>query len=275
MSEAAIAVFDSGLGGLTCVKQLVSLVPHENIIYFGDTARVPYGNRSTKTISRYASQAIDFLTSKNVKLLINACGSMSSSLDFEYTKTLQLPYLDCINPAALAAVKATKNNNIGVIATAATIKSNAFIKAIHNIDSDINIISKACPLFVPLVECGYIERDNQICRLVVESYLKEIKESGVDTLVLGCTHYPIISDIISDFMGEAITLIDSGAEAAKQAAKILEVEAKTNGTGGSLEVYISDSPIGFLEVATTFLGFTPKDVTTVDIEAIEESRDQT
>lgn len=272
MAEAAIGVFDSGLGGLTCVKELLALMPNENIIYFGDTARVPYGNRSQKTISRYASQAIDFLLSNNVKLLINACGTMSSSLDLAYTKSLPVSYIDCISPAVEAAVQATKSKRVGIVATSATVSSRSFERAISDTEQTIEIFSKACPLFVPLVEYGYISSKNRITRLVAEDYLLSFKNEGIDTLILGCTHYPIISEIISDVIGKDITLIDSGAEAAKQAAKQPLKGALGKSKEGKLKVYISDNPIGFLDVATRFLGFQPNDVEQIDIETLEESR---
>ncbi|MCL1830600.1 MAG: glutamate racemase [Oscillospiraceae bacterium] len=271
MSDAAIGVFDSGLGGLTCVKQLISLMPNENIIYFGDTARVPYGNRSIKTISRYAAQAIDFLLGKQVKLLINACGSMSSSLDDEYTKTLPVAYIGCVEPAALAAVKASRNKRIGVIATAATISSRSFEQAIVRLDSEVKITTKACPLLVPLVENGYISADNTVTRQVASDYLLPVAAQGVDSLVLGCTHYPIIGQLISDIVGNDITLIDSGAEAAKAAGLKLGDMRNEATTKGSLTVYISDNPFGFSEIAERFLGFMPDNIEQVDIEIIEKA----
>lgn len=267
MIESAIGVFDSGLGGLTCVKQLLNLIPNENIIYFGDTARVPYGNRSKETIERYAIQAINFLLENNVKLLINACGSMSSSLDKEYTNNLAVPYLDCILPAVDTAVKVTKNNRIGVIATAATIRSQSFTNAILSMNKDITVIGKPCPLFVPLVEYGYISSDNRITREVAKDYLLPLKEENIDTLILGCTHYPIIKEHISAVLGEDISLIDSGAEAARQAARLYKgnIDGK-----GNLKVYVSDNPIGFLDIASTFLGFIPENIEQIDIELIEK-----
>ena len=271
MPEAAIGVFDSGLGGLTCVKQLISLMPYENIIYFGDTARVPYGNRSSKTIHRYATQAIEFLLKQDVKLLINACGSMSSSIDKEYTKTLPVKYIDCIIPAAAAAVDTTKNKRIGVIATAATTRSQSFVNAINELDSSITTISKACPLFVPLVENGYVSADNEVTTLVARDYLEEFLKEDIDTLVLGCTHYPIIAELISTIVGNGISLIDSGAEAAKQATQYLNFEPESR-EKGRLKIYVSDNPIGFTEVASSFLGFVPRDIWLIDIETIESNK---
>ena len=266
MNGSAIGVFDSGLGGLTCVKQLMSRLPNENIIYFGDTARVPYGNRSVKTITRYASQAIDFLLSKNVKLLIDACGTMSSSLERDYTESLPVPYINVINPAAAAAVKLSENMRIGVIATAATIKSGAFERSIREIAPTVEIFSGSCPLFVPLVENGHVSPDDRLTRLAAEEYLNDFRNNGIDTLILGCTHYPIISEIISTVMGKKVNLIDSGAEAAKYAISLLEKGDKQK---GSLRVYISDNTIGFLDVASSFLGFVPDDVITIDLETLE------
>ena len=268
MEEKAIGVFDSGLGGLTAVKELMRLVPNENIIYFGDTARVPYGNRSAETITRYARQDIAFLLSQNVKILVDACGTMSSTLTKEYISTLPVPYLDVIDAAAQAAAAKTKNRKIGIIATAATIKSNAFSRALYKIDTSFELFAKACPLFVPLVENGFIARDNEVTKLVAKGYLQELADAGIDTLILGCTHYPLISDIISDVIGRDVRLIDSGLEAAKEAVKRLDL--KSGSEPGAHTFFTSDSPIGFLNVAAMFLGCDIKsNVTQIDIESVQ------
>ena len=265
MLHSAIGVFDSGLGGLTAVKQIMHLAPGENIIYFGDTARVPYGNRSAEVITRYASQAIAFLLSMKVKFLIDACGTMSSILNELYTDTLPVPYLDVIGATAKAAVAATKNDRIGVIATAATVKTRSFPNAIESLNSDISTFSTACPLFVPLVENGYIERDNSVTRLVAEENLAKMKKSGIDTLILGCTHYPIIAELIADVMGSGVTLIDSGLETAREALKITPLNLSDK--KGRLELYTSDCPLDFMRVAAMFLGKELEHTAQVDIES--------
>ncbi|MGN0518432.1 MAG: glutamate racemase [Acutalibacteraceae bacterium] len=255
MSTAPIGVFDSGLGGLTAVKELIRVLPNENIIYFGDTGRVPYGNRSKSTIKKYALQDAAFLLSRKVKAIIAACGTVSSVAS-DLNKMLNVPYTGVLLPTALAAVKATRNLRIGVIGTTATIKSRSYELEIKKINPDIQLFVQDCPLFVPLVENGFIERDNQITKLVVEKYLKELKYSEIDTLILGCTHYPILTDIISDYMGNNITLINPGRETALYAADMLndtDMLSKET-TQGSRLFYVSDNTESFSAVASIFLG---------------------
>lgn len=255
MSTAPIGVFDSGLGGLTAVKELIRVLPNENIIYFGDTGRVPYGNRSRSTIKKYALQDAAFLLSRKVKAIIAACGTVSSVAS-DLNKMLNVPYTGVLLPTALAAVKATRNMKIGVIGTTATIKSRSYELEIKKINPDIQLFVQDCPLFVPLVENGFIERDNQITKLVVEKYLKELKCSEIDTLILGCTHYPILTDIISDYMGNNITLINPGRETALYAADMLrdmDMLSKETASGSRL-FYVSDNTESFSSVANIFLG---------------------
>ncbi|MCR5635944.1 MAG: glutamate racemase [Clostridiales bacterium] len=254
MQNRPIGVFDSGVGGLTCVKELRKLLPNEDIIYFGDTGRVPYGNRSNQTINKYARQDADFLISKNVKAIIAACGTVSSvatslgdSLDVFYTGVLE--------PTAKAAVNATKNGKIAVIGTTATIKSGSYEREIMSIDPEIKIITQDCPLFVPLVENGFVDKNNRITRLTVKHYLKNIRLSGADTLILGCTHYPIIKHIIKDYMGDNVTLIDSGCATAEYCAEHLAKNDMLNNKAskGSTEFYVSDTTEGFSMLAGLFL----------------------
>lgn len=256
MNNNAIGVFDSGLGGLTCLKELNKLIPNENVIYFGDTARLPYGTRSRETVLEYANQDIAFVRKKNVKLIIAACGTVSSVLGSGKTSDGDIPFTGVLLPAAQAACGATRNGKIGVIGTEATIKSGSYGKAIRGIRPEVTVIGAACPLFVPLVENGFTDRDNQVTKLVAEQYLAAIKKEGVDTLILGCTHYPIIKDVISDFMGDTVTLISSGEEAAKYAYNMLmnrnmlsDREEK-----GINTYYTSDSVQLFEENARAFLG---------------------
>ncbi|MDE7301793.1 MAG: glutamate racemase [Oscillospiraceae bacterium] len=256
MNNNAIGVFDSGLGGLTCLKELNKLIPNENVIYFGDTARLPYGTRSRETILEYAHQDISFVKSKNVKMIIAACGTVSSVLGSGKTSDGDIPFTGVLLPAAQAACGLTRNGKVGVIGTEATIKSGSYGKAIRGIRPDVSVIGAACPLFVPLVENGFTARDNKVAQLVTEQYLAPIKKEGVDTLILGCTHYPIIKDVISDFMGDSVTLISSGEEAAKYAYKMLMSkemlsDREENGTN---TYYTSDSIELFEENARAFLG---------------------
>lgn len=211
---APIGVFDSGLGGLTAVRELRRILPGEDIVYFGDTGRVPYGTRGVDVIVRYAKQDIAFLLEQNVKYVMAACGTVSSTLPEAYTRTLPVPYTGVVQSAAAAAVRATRTGLIGVIGTPATVKSGSYNAAIAALMPGARIVATACPLFVPLVENGYFGADNAVTRLVARDYLKDIRAAGVDTLILGCTHYPLIAPIIADLMGPEVALIDPGRETA-------------------------------------------------------------
>ncbi len=258
MNNAAIGVFDSGVGGLTCVKELVRLMPNENIVYLGDTARVPYGSKSKELIAQYGRQDIKFLEQHNVKMVLVACGTVSSVLMttpiFEGTSITE--FSGVIYPAVHAACAATHNNRIGVIGTTATIRSGCYGKAIHEMKPDIKVVGKACPLFVPLVENGYTSPDNRVSTLVAQEYLEVMIREKVDTLILGCTHYPMLKDIIAGVMGDGVRLISSGAEVAKHAQKILAYNDALSDRKeeGTLELYCTDSVELFAENVDTFLG---------------------
>lgn len=256
MNNNAIGVFDSGLGGLTCVKELNKLIPNENIVYFGDNARVPYGARGRETIIEYANQDIAFIKKHNVKMIIAACGTVSSVLGSNKISDGDIAFSGVLLPAAQTACTVTRNGKIGVIGTDATIKSGSYGKAIRGIRPDVTVIGNSCPLFVPLVENGFTNRDNPVTKLVVEQYLSPLKKEGVDTLILGCTHYPIIRDAIADYMGENVTLISSGEEVAKYAYNMLMrndmlTEREEHGIN---TYYTSDSVELFEENAHAFLG---------------------
>ena len=270
MNNNAIGVFDSGLGGLTCLKELNKLIPNENVIYFGDTARLPYGTRSRETILEYAHQDIAFVKSKNVKMIIAACGTVSSVLGSGKTADGGVPFTGVLLPAAQAACGMTRNGKVGVIGTEATIKSGSYGKAIRGIRPDVSVIGAACPLFVPLVENGFTARGNKVAQLVAEQYLAPIKKEGVDTLILGCTHYPILRDVISDYMGDSVTLISSGEEAAKYAYNMLMSremlsDREENGTN---TYYTSDSIELFEDNARAFLSSINGDVYKVGIDEL-------
>lgn len=251
MDNRPIGVFDSGLGGLTTVRELKKIMPDENIVYFGDTGRVPYGTRSPDTVLRYSRQDVSFLLSKDVKMVIVACNTATATLGDEL-KSLPVPGVGALHPAVKASISATRNNKIGIIGTPGTVKSGAYEKAIKA-EGNYEVTSVACPLFVPLVENGYTDRANKVTRLVAEEYLYEIKKSGADTLILGCTHYPIIKSIIADIMGNGVTLINSGQEAAHSAKEIIE-SRQICGTGGKCSFYVSDSTGGFADSAFAILG---------------------
>lgn len=253
--SAPIGVFDSGLGGLTAVRELRRILPGEDIVYFGDTGRVPYGTRGTDVIVRYAKQDAAFLLSQHVKYIIAACGTVSSTLPASYTDALPVPYMGVIGAAAAAAVRATKTGRIGVIGTEATVRSGSYTAAIAVRMPGARVTVQACPLFVPLVENGYFAPDNQVTRLVAQDYLRPIQSADVDTLILGCTHYPLIAPIIADLMGPAVTLIDPGRETALAAREKLSGAGLLRpGTQGAARYYVSDTTESFARLARQFLG---------------------
>ncbi|MBQ9375168.1 MAG: glutamate racemase [Ruminococcus sp.] len=258
MNNSAIGVFDSGIGGLTCVKELVKLLPNENIIYLGDTARVPYGTRSKEIIIEYSKQDIAFLEKYNVKMVLIACGTVSSVLVSNplFEGTSISAYSGVIMPAVHTACAVTKNKKIGVIGTPATIKSGAYGKAIHSVNADIRVVGKSCPMFVPLVENGYTGRDCEVTKMIAREYLSVMKQEEVDTLIMGCTHYPMLKDIIGDIMGDKVNLISPGEEAAKYAKTVLAYNDQLSDRQepGHLELYCTDSVSMFSENVEAFLG---------------------
>lgn len=269
MDQRPIGVFDSGLGGLTAVRELRRLLPGEDIIYFGDTGRVPYGTRGRDIIVEYAKQDIAFLLSKGVKAVIAACGTVSSTLPAEVAASLPVPYMGVVESAARAAVLATKTGRIGVIGTPATVASGSYPAAIRRLMPGAAITATACPLFVPLVENGYFGVQNPVTRLVAQDYLKDVKSAGVDTLILGCTHYPLIAPVLADLMGPGVTLVDVGRAAAQSARHMLERTGLLRAPRqGKVEYYVSDSTEQFDRLAHIFLGeYAGGSVQRIDIDA--------
>lgn len=254
MDARPIGVFDSGLGGLTAVRQLTAGMPDETIVYFGDTGRVPYGSRSRDTIRRYARQDAAFLLSQDVKMVIAACGTVSS-VAADLGESLPVPFLGVLAPTARAAAAATKTGKIGVIGTTATIRSGSYRRALAAIDPTLQVFDRDCPLFVPLVENGYFGADNAVTRLVARDYLKDIRAAGVDTLILGCTHYPLIAPIIADLMGPEVALIDPGRETALAARDALaSAGLLREGRAGTARYYVSDTTESFAQLSDWFLG---------------------
>lgn len=268
MDNRPIGVFDSGLGGLTAVKELMRILPNEKILYFGDTGRVPYGTRSRETIVRYSKQDMHFLMEHNVKAVLAACGTVSSTARAEGEK-LPVPYIDVLRPTAKAAVQKTKNKKIGIIGTSATIASGSYRREILLMDPEIEVYEQACPLFVPLVENAFVAPQDEVTRLVAERYLGSVREKGVDTLILGCTHFPIISATIRSVMGRHVTLIDAGREAAANCREVL-VQNDLLCSPDQEPDYtycVSDSTQSFMDVAELFLGRSLKGkVERIDIE---------
>ena len=259
-----IGVFDSGLGGLTVLNAIKKIIPNENIVYVGDTARVPYGNKSTLLIVQYASQITQFLLEKDAKLIIVACNTASALAISTLKNDFDIPIIGVITPGANSAVKLTKNNNIGVIGTIATISSNAYQNELIKINPSINTVSQACPLFVPLVEEGLLE--GPIVSATVEYYLKNLDLSMIDTLILGCTHYPLLKPVIKQYTNN-LMLIDSADSLAKEVHLILKNDHMMNNNSGkgTQDFYVTDSPSNFKNIAKRFLGYSVINVKTASI----------
>ena len=258
-----IGIFDSGLGGLTALKALHSMTPGEPLIYFGDTGRVPYGTRSAATILKYARQDIAFLLSQGVDAILVACGTVSTAALPILKEALPVPVIGVVEPAVDAAVRATKTGKIAVIGTSATVRTGAFEDAIRRQIPDAAVISRPCPLFVPLVESGFTAPDCEITRLTCEHYLAPIRESGADTLILGCTHYPLLAPIIETVLPH-VTLINTGAEAAKAMVALRGAVAEGH---APVRYYVSDDTALFTSMAGTFLGCDISgEVESIDIE---------
>ena len=251
-----IGVFDSGIGGLTVVRSLMERLPFENIIYFGDTARVPYGIKSVETINRYATQITEFLLKQEVKLLIIACNTMAAVAHQAVKDLSPVPVLDVIEAGARTAVAHTRTKSIGVIGTMATINSNAYARAIHCYDREVRVFSQACPLFVPLVEEGWF--DHAVTRLTAAEYLKPVLVERIDTLVLGCTHYPLLKPLLQEVAGPEILLIDSAEAMAAIAANLLNENGLENPQRRlpDYRFFVTDVPHRFQTIGEHILGRT-------------------
>ncbi len=254
MNNNAIGIFDSGLGGLTVQSEITKLLPGEDTIYLGDTARVPYGTKSGETVTRFSLEIADFLLSMNVKLLVVACNTASAYSIDALSDKLDIPVVGVIKPGAKRAMEATASKKIGVIGTEGTIRSSAYQEAVGELDPDILVRAKACPLFVPLAEEGFL--DTQVTELVAEDYLIEFVDN-IDTLVLGCTHYPLLKGVISRTLGPGIRLIDSAVATALEVSHILEegglLHGDERGEGATHRFFVTDSPKRFLSVGRNFL----------------------
>jgi len=254
MDSRPIGVFDSGLGGLTALRELRRLLPGEEFIYFGDTARVPYGSKGKETLVRYAREDMAFLNTFRPKAMVVACGTVSANALPELQADSEIPIFGVIEPAAQAAVAATRTGRVGVIATAASIRSGAYERAIGAIDPDVEVLPLACPLFVPLVENGRFRPGDRVVELVAQEYLNPLRGAGVDTLVLGCTHYPLLREVIAQTMGDQVTLVDVGAACAAQTVQTLgEAGLLRQGGTGGFRCYVSDTTEDFARLAAIFL----------------------
>lgn len=264
----AIGIFDSGIGGLTVVKRVNQYLPNENIVYFGDTARVPYGTKSNDTVVEYSLQNASFLMSKNVKMIVVACNTASSvALDVMRSK-FDVPIIGMIEPGAKMALQKSQNKKIGVIGTNATINNKAYSSKLKSINSRIEVFEKSCPLFVPLAEEGWI--NHKATFSIAEEYLSEFKELEIDTLILGCTHYPILGEVIQEVMGDGIALIDSGTAASAVIESQLSLNNLKNNSGekGQHQYFVSDVSTKFKEVAELFLGNKIDEIQKLDHETL-------
>lgn len=248
-----IGIFDSGVGGLTVADKIRQLLPNESVVYFGDTARVPYGTKSKETVTKFSVENIEFLMKYNVKLVVVACNTASSlSLDF-LKRCFRVPVIGVIEPGARAAVGATRNRRIGVIGTQATVSSGAYEKAIRKVSAKTCVYMQSCPLFVPLVEEDWV--DKRVAYDIANIYLKQLKSKKIDTLILGCTHYPILKNVLKKVMGPRVILIDSAREVAAEAEEILDAGGLLNNSAarGSERFLVSDEPGRFIKMGEKFL----------------------
>ena len=251
--ESAIGVFDSGIGGLTVLQRIMEALPKENTVYLGDTARAPYGTKSVETVLRYSFENSEFLLAKGVKVVVVACNT-STAVALERLKdNLPIPVVGVIDPGVRKAIRTSKNKKVGVIGTEATIQSGAYTHALKAADSAVEVYSRACPLFVPLVEEGWT--DNAVVEMTVQVYLSSLKHSGIDTLILGCTHYPLLKKAIRKFMGSGVRLIDSAEETAQEVQALLRKGTLSKKSGkGVHSFFVTDAPDRFIKVGRRFLG---------------------
>ena len=257
-SQRPIGVFDSGIGGLTVAKEIIRQLPHERIVYFGDTARVPYGPKSPDVVRRYSREIAAFLRAQDVKAIVIACNTATAHALAFLRSTLDVPVIGVVEPGARAAVRATRGH-IGVVGTSGTVQSRAYEKAIHEINPAVRVTARACPLFVPLVEEGWT--DHAVTEAVAREYLKPLLDTGIDVLVLGCTHYPLLKPLLCRMVGADLRLIDSAAETAAELGRVLQQHgiAADRGTGTHRFV-ASDDPSQFLQLGQRFLGDAIEDV---------------
>lgn len=254
MWEKPVGIFDSGLGGLTALKEISKIMPNEDIVYFGDTGRAPYGDKDTKTLLMYAKQNLSFLINQDVKLILAACGTISSLNEFSKLSTT-VPLEGVIDSACASAVKATKNGEIAVIGTSSAIKSKAYETKIHSLMPEAKVYQRACPRLVPLIESGKIDYRSESLVKCLNEYLDIFRNSTVDTMILGCTHYPLIESMIKETIGRDIALINSGKEAAKSIFNLFKAERKfsTKNSQGNIEIFVSGDKEKFLKTAGAFL----------------------
>lgn len=268
-SEAPVGVFDSGVGGLTVAREIMRNLPNERIVYFGDTARVPYGSKSKETVTRYSEQIIRFLQTQEVKAIVIACNTASAFALEAVEKEFDVPIIGVIKAGAHVAAQTTRNGNVGVIATEGTINSRVYDQTIREEKSDVTVFGKACPLFVPLVEEGWLK--DPVTMEVARRYLAELQEKDIDTLILGCTHYPLLRHLIGDVAGEAVTLVNPAYETAKELERLLAKENLLNSGRKApgnepYRFYVSDAAEKFKNFATNILPYDVDNIQKINIE---------
>ncbi|MBI3250030.1 MAG: glutamate racemase [Deltaproteobacteria bacterium] len=251
--ESAIGIFDSGVGGLTVLQQIARLLPRELLVYLGDTARYPYGSKSSEVVTQYSCENTDFLMDRGLKMLVVACNTASAVALPTLRERYALPVIGVIEPGAHEACRRSQNRRIGIIGTKATISSGAYTQALRTIDPSVEVYSRACPLFVPLVEEGWV--DNEVARATIAVYLGSLKHSGIDTLILGCTHYPLLKRAIASFLGPSVGLVDSAEQTATAVSDALASAGLLRRKGaGSASFFVTDEPDRFVKVGAPFLG---------------------
>lgn len=267
--DAPVGVFDSGVGGLTVAREIMRQIPNERIVYFGDTARVPYGSKSRDTVTRYSRQIVRFLQAQEVKAIVVACNTASAYALDELEREIRIPILGVVKPGAKVAAESTRNGKIGVIGTEGTINSRIYATYIKQIDETIEVVGKACPLFVPLVEEGLLK--DPVTDEIAMRYLSELKDLDIDTLILGCTHYPLIRSTVGRIMGERVTLVNPAYETARELKELLEAEGLLNqneiGLGeNKYRFFVSDGAEKFRQFATSILKYGILSAKIVNIE---------
>lgn len=265
MSSAPVGIFDSGIGGLTVAAAISKLLPAESTIYFGDTARVPYGPKSPATVRRYAREILDWLLDQDVKAVVVACNTVTAHALDDLRSRSPVPVIGVIEPGARAAARSSTRGNVGVIGTAGTIASGAYPRALLQVRGELQVFDQACPLFVPLVEEGWFE--HEATRLVAEEYLAPLRRAGVDALVLGCTHYPMLKPLLRRVMGNDVQLIDSADETARELATVLaDLGLAAEATGDATHRWVAtDDAERFARVGSVFMGGSPAPVEIVDL----------
>jgi len=259
-----IGVFDSGVGGLTVLRAIHEMMPGEATIYLGDTARVPYGPKSEDTVRRYAAQAASFLVGRGIKALVVACNTVTARAYEQLADALDIPVIGVVRPGAREAVEASRSGIIGVIGTRGTIESGAYERAIRSLRAEADVRSRACPLFVSLAEEGWVT--GEVAELTARTYLEDLVDAGIDTLVLGCTHYPLLKPLLAEVVGEGVTLVDSAEATARVAVRTIEPAGAAGSGPPSREYYVTDDPRRFEELAGRFLGASIRHLEHVDID---------